>query len=821
MATDRGSAPAARRTPGLEGGGRRHSQIALAVAVALYGATSLRVTAHADDETSIGATLQEVVITARKRTENLQDVPESIDVFTSKDLENLSISQFEDYATKTPSVTFVSIGPGQTQFFMRGVSDGSSPNAQNLSTTGFFVDDMSMSYYGVIPDLHSYDIERIEVLNGPQGTLFGAGSMSGAIRIISKKPDLDAFSAGVDLDGGKIQRGTDNTTYEGFVNLPLIDGRTALRLSAFSVHDGGFIDNLLTTRQWVNGVVSNNAAWARSDYNTQSVAGGRAAIRQAIAEGWEANLTYFFQRQLHNGAWDQDPNYGDDKVSRFAPENGSNYLRSVDLHLDGDAGIGDLVFAGTYWSQSQHIIDEYSNYVQYSTVSPFTAANIQSFACQTGPTIPNTYQGLPQGAYSGCQVPTMFYRYNAATQRWSNELRLQSKAGGRFHWLGGLYLEKTEEQYSSFYEMPNMQQGGEAFQSQISYYNVYANEAATPLPHEWYSSVNELQYLQYTEFADLSFDLTPRWNIEGGVQHFQSKFNGGSEWAGYAWQPKEPSESSGGSHKFNFKAGTNYKVTDKVMLYGIFSQGFRDGGVNGGLGSLCVANGAPTEFKPDTLNNFEIGWKSTLLDGRMTWNGALYYMPWKDYQVPVYDLAICPSTFNANIGNARVYGAESNVDYRITEGLTVEASMSYDDSKITSNKFQNPDYVVFPGERLPFVAYFNGSANARYERPLSPALRGYAQFDIAYKGDTWSDLRATNPNGFARVLQPAYEISNLRLGVEAPGGRWTGEFYVSNLFDTNAVIFSNTGNYDRRQTTNLPRVIGLRASYRWGKKTTE
>jgi iron complex outermembrane recepter protein len=187
----------------------------------------------------------------------------------------------------------------------------------------------------------------------------------------------------------------------------------------------------------------------------------------------------------------------------------------------------------------------------------------------------------------------------------------------------------------------------------------------------------------------------------------------------------------------------------------------------------------------------------------------------------VYDLAICPSTFNANIGNARVYGAESNVDYRITEGLTVQASMSYDDSKITSNKFQNPDYVVFPGERLPFVAYFNASANARYERPLSAALRGYAQFDIAYKGDTWSDLRATNPNGFARTLQPAYEISNLRLGVEAPGGRWTGEFYLSNLFDTNAVIFSNTGNYDRRQTTNLPRVIGLRASYRWGKKTAE
>ncbi len=144
---------------------------------------------------------------------------------------------------------------------------------------------MSMSYYGSIPDLHTYDIERIEVLNGPQGTLFGAGAMSGAIRIISNKPDPNAFSAGFDLDGGKIQHGGYNSTYEGFVNLPIIDGRTAVRLSGYSLQDGGFIDNLLTTRDWVNGVVSTNAPWARNDYNTQHIEGMRAAIKQ-VDYGW-------------------------------------------------------------------------------------------------------------------------------------------------------------------------------------------------------------------------------------------------------------------------------------------------------------------------------------------------------------------------------------------------------------------------------------------------------------------------------------------------------------------------------------------------------
>jgi len=799
-----------------------HSKVALAVAAALYGASTLRVTpvmAAGDDTTATGM-LQEIVITARKRTENLQEVPESIDVFTSKDLENLSIAQFEDYATKTPSVSFISSGPGYQMYFMRGVSDGSSANASNLSTNGFFVDDMSMSYYGTIPDLHSYDIERIEVLNGPQGTLFGAGAMSGAIRIITNKPDPNNFSAGMDVDVGKIAHGTNNTTYEGFINLPLVEGRTAVRLSGYSVHDGGFIDNLLTTRHWLNGqtgVTSTNAEWARPDYNTETVAGARAAIKQVFNDQWSGSLTLGYQRQLHNGAWDQDPqHYGRYQVSRFGPENGNNYVRMVDLHVDGDVGIGDLVYAGTYWSTNQKTIDEYSNYVQYSNVSPFDAANIQSFACLTGPTIPNTYQGLPQDAYSGCQVPTMFYIYNNATQRWSNEVRLQSKAGGRFHWLAGLYMEKTEEEYSLFYDMPNIQQNGEALQSQLYYY-YYANESASPLPHEWYSYVSRLEYLQYTEFTDLSFDLTPRWNIEAGVQHFQSKFNGNSEWASYAWQPKLPSAYDGGSHKVNFKAGTNFKVNKDLMLYAIFSQGFRDGGINGGIGQSCLANGAPAYYQPDTLSNFEIGWKSTLLGGRMTWNGALYYMPWKDYQTPVYDLAICPSTFNANIGDARVYGAESNVNYLITEGLTLEASLSYTDSELTSNKFQNSDYVVFPGERLPFVPYFNYSVNTRYERPVSSRLRGFVQFDIAHKGDAWSDLRAVDVHGFARTLQPAYEISNLRFGLETPSGRWTAELYVSNLFDTNAVIFSNTANYDHRQTTNEPRVIGLRANYRWGK----
>src|SRR6185437_9118784 len=173
------------------------SRISLAVAAALAGAVAPRapsLAAAASADAAPTGELQEVVVTARKREENLQDVPVSIDVFTQKDLSHLAITGFDDYAQKVPSISFISVGPGTQVFFMRGVSDGSNPNYANSSATGFFLDDMSLSWFGVQPDLHLYDIERIEVLNGPQGTTFGAGSMAGAVRYITNKPDVSNFS---------------------------------------------------------------------------------------------------------------------------------------------------------------------------------------------------------------------------------------------------------------------------------------------------------------------------------------------------------------------------------------------------------------------------------------------------------------------------------------------------------------------------------------------------------------------------------------------------------------------------------------------------
>jgi iron complex outermembrane recepter protein len=778
------------------------SKISLAVAAALAVAPPRALALEPADVSA----LQEIVVTARKRQENLQDVPLSIDVFTKKDMQNLGISGFDDFAQKVPSISFISEGPGTQLFVMRGVSDGSNPNYSNTSATGFFIDDMSLSWQGVQPDLHLYDIERIEVLNGPQGTTFGAGAMAGAIRYITNKPDVNAFSGGIDLNGGHIQGGQQNWTYEAFLNAPIIEGVLGLRVSAFSDSHGGFINNALTTRTWVNTAVSDNAQWARNNYNRAHVEGGRVALKGVLNDQWNATLTYSFQRQSTQGAWDEDPNLAPRTVERFGPESRRFEARTLDFHVDGDVGIGDLVFASTYWALPTRQQNEYSQYIEN-----FNGGANEGVTCVNDPV-------YGTGPYAGCNVPIQYYEYHTNPQRWSNELRLASKAGGRFHWLVGLYWEKTKDDSAgSTYYMPGLRTDSPAFQ----YYNAYNGTppGSTSLPaNQWYAYSTRSDYLQTTEFSNISFDVTNKLNIEAGVVHFHSDFRYYSPFGQFAYAATTPALSVGSSQKWDSKFGINYKLTDKAMVYADFAQGFRDGGSNSGFPQSCYNKGVPQSYVPDTLNNFEIGWKTTSLNGHLVWNGAAYLMNWKQLQTIIYDVNICaPSSFYVNVGGARIYGVESNVDYKVNENWSMQAAGSYTDSHLISSPY--PTFEPNVGERLPYVPYFSWSWNLRYEHPLTTGLRGYAQVDMAHKGDMWNDLHVAGSNGFPRILQPDYSILNLRLGLNPDGGHWLTELYVTNLTDKNAIIYSNTGNFDLRQTTNEPRVFGLRLNYRFGKET--
>jgi iron complex outermembrane recepter protein len=819
------------------------SKLALAIATALSSTLVLRIAPAATAATtpaSSGASesggLEEIVVTARKRTENLQDVPISIDVYSSKDLQNLGISQFEDYATMTPSISFVSAGPGTQTLVMRGVSDGSNSNYASASLVLFMVDDLSMSFYSVTPDLHLYDIERIEVLNGPQGTTFGAGSMGGALRFITNKPDPTAFSAGVDGDFGKIDGGTKNGVIEAYLNMPIIPDWTAVRLSVYDDYHGGFITNALTTRHWVNGVTSNNAQWAGKDYNTEKVEGGRLAISQKIADGWKATVTAMYQSQLLHGAWDEDPTVGGavtytsltnsssvlangpqrpeppDTVDRFGPEMKQYYTKTFDFHLEGDVGIGDLVYANTWWSQDAHTVNEYSEYMQYLNTTPglsgFNATTQQAYTCLTDP--------IHGSKFSGCGVPIQYYDNIDNTDRWSNELRLQSKEGGWFHWLIGAYWEKTRELYTDFYAMPNLKLNGQAWQAETYYYGA---TSPPPKPDDWYSYVARFDYQQVTEFTNEVFDILPTLHLELGTVHFQSHQD---TWqlGGFWYQPESLQGNLSGSEKWNSKVDLSWNVTKDVMLYADAAQGFRDGGGNVGLSAACEKQGANLTYHPDTLTNYELGYKTTWLNGHITWDGAFYYMPWHNLQTLVFDPAICATaSFSTNVGDAQVYGSETEFKYQTDFGWTFGAMASYTDSHDRTDVYYNANFQVTPGERLPYAPYFNWSGNARYEHPLKDSLHWYGQYDAAHKGDMWNDLQANGYNGLPRVLQPGYTTMNIRFGLSETEQHWMTELYITNLTDKNAVIYTNEGNFDLRYTRNEPRVFGLRFSYRWGKPT--
>jgi iron complex outermembrane recepter protein len=819
---------------GLAAGG---SRIRLAVAAVLAGTAlphappSFADTMHAADAPAASGGLAEIVVTARKVAENLQEVPISIDVFTEKDMQNLGIASMDDYLQKVPSISYISTGPGTQLFVMRGVSDGSDPNYANTASTGFFVDDLSMNDGGAQPDLHLYDIERIEVLNGPQGTTFGAGAMSGAIRYITNKPDLHNFSAGIDTDVGRIQSAATNQTYEAFVNIPLIDGVLGLRGSAFSVSNGGYVNNQLTTRTWVNGAVSNNAPWAGHDYNHENVKGGRLALKAQFGEGWSALFTYGFQKQHTNGAWDEDPTLPKLTVERFGPEQNLFETNMADLHIEGDVGIGDLVFASAFWNQERRQWNEYSAYEENynagaGNVPPGTVIPPHTFPSTGYPGTQEGYTCLNDpyyggGAFTGCKPATQFYSYWINPKRWSNELRLSSKAGGRLHWLVGGYWQVTNDHnYGENYYMPGLQYKGAAFQNYLSYYGL--TQPSLP-PSVWYAYVETSHDLETSEFANISFDVSDKLNVEAGAVYFHSYSTYDTPLLAFAYAPNVPSDYSETSHKTDGKAGINYKVTDHVLVYADWAQGFRPGGSNSGLPSGpygCYAEGVTKTYSPDTLNNYEFGWKTSSQGGRLVWNGALYYMDWKQLQALIYDASVCPSSsYNINVGGARIYGMESNVDYKVDEHWALQGAMNYTDSRVTSAA--TPAYDTYVNERLPFAPYFSWSWNARYQSPVSDALKGYVQFDMSDKGDMYNGLNPNDKNtGLPRILQPSYIIMNLRMGINpARSENWFAEFYVTNLANKNAIIFSNTGNFDLRLTVNEPRVFGARISYRWGKST--
>jgi outer membrane receptor protein involved in Fe transport/tetratricopeptide (TPR) repeat protein len=771
--------------------------VSCAIGAVLYAGVASR--AAAADTSDDG--LAEVVVTARRRAENLQDVPQNIDVLTAQKIEELSVVRLENVIALSPSISFISSGPGGQRLTIRGASDGSSPNygSSNESTVSYLVDDLALDHYGHNPDLHLYDVERVEVMNGPQGTLFGPSALAGAVRIITNKPDPNEFSAGADVDGGAITGGGNNGTYEGYANIPLIQGVSALRFSAFSEHDGGYIDNLSSSRRWsVDGITSTNAEWAGNNFNKLHSYGGRIALLQNIGESWHVLVSGNYQQQIYQGSWEDNPLLAGPREAReFAPAGGYNYARFLELRVDGDVGIADLVYIGGVSSLASARSYNFSEYSQYSNYAGF----VQPLTCVTDPTTsPGNH---------GCGAPYMYGLPLGTIKRFSNEMRLQSKPG-RVHWTLGVYSDKLRNPYRAAEHLPNINFNGAPAQELIAAYDYQA----MPESGEFYSAYYVDNYNEATEFGDVTFDLDDLWSIEGGVQKFHSAVAESQVYATYFYYPRYSEYHRQFSNKVNLKAGLNFKPGLHSLLYFSFAQGYREGGFN--YVPSGSAAGVPQTFDPDTLNNYELGFKTEALGGRLIWNSAAYLMLWKNYQT-VVSVAGPPFAFQANIGDARIAGIESTIEWVPIDGVHLYLSGNYNDARLRSDEFQSPSFMVLPGERLSEAPLFNCSGTARYERRIENQ-RAYAQIDVEHKGSMWNSLQIDK-----RILQPEYSLINLRVGVGNADGAWRAEGYVTNVANRRAVVYADTTDYDyypgisTPQLATPPRVVGVRLSYNWKK----
>jgi len=316
--------------------------------------------------------LEEVIVTAQKRTENLQDVPVSIQALDSRTLGDLVITDFDSYAKYLPSLSYQTYGPGQSQLYVRGVTNGGDGlRVGSAPLVGVYLDEQPVTTIGNNLDVHIYDIERVEALAGPQGTLFGASSMAGTLRIITNKPKVGVFESGYDLGVTQVGSGATGGKLEGFVNIPLSD-RTAIRLVGYTQSDPGYIDNVTPDPVQVyptSGVVRDNSALVSKNFNETKTTGARAALKIDLNDTWTASPSITWQQQNADGSFASEPALGDRKIARYVAEVNDDHWYQAALTVEGKLGNFDLIYSGGYLERDIDNTADYSDYSYFYDVA--------------------------------------------------------------------------------------------------------------------------------------------------------------------------------------------------------------------------------------------------------------------------------------------------------------------------------------------------------------------------------------------------------------------------------------------------------------------
>ncbi|WNC67724.1 TonB-dependent receptor [Thalassotalea nanhaiensis] len=738
--------------------------------------------------------IEVIEVTSRKRVENIQHVPSSVQALSSKDIEEQGITNFEDYALLLPSLSFNSAGPGLAQVYMRGAADGGDGNASGSQpSVAIYLDEQPVTAIGRNLDLHVYDIERIEALAGPQSTLFGASSQSGTLRIITNKPDTEAFEGGVSVDLSTTNEGEPNNTFEGFVNIPVSED-TAIRLVGWSKHDGGYIDNIAgthTSALFTNGgesslVENNNDAHVEEDFNTLDNTGFRAGVKTQISDNWDALLTTIYQKQETNGVWYHDPDapngeVGDLEVQRFNPEEMDDEFTQASVTITGDLGDAELVYAGSFMERNVEFHNDYSDYTDY-----YSTSWIQYYGCE--------YYG---SATEDCTNMMIAYNDDNEYKRDTHELRLQSTGDSSIQYTLGLYQESSSHDYRQEWVMeglakgPDFEQFGE--------------------PDLWYLTDQNRDDDQSAVFGELTYQVNDKLALTLGGRYYsnESSLSGTSGYGviapGFPIIDVDTSVDDSGSI---FKANASYQLTDNRLVYLTWSEGYRPGGINRDETEVV-----PRTYKADFVENMEFGWKIMSEDQDLRFNGAIYSMSWDDMQLTRYDASFgSPVGLTINVSEASITGIESDLTYMLTSNFKLSAAASYNQAELSKDLSVGSKFAP-DGTELPNVPEFKGNISARYYQPIF-SYEGFIQATYSYVGERQSDIFKHSGGDLEtdqREELASYSIANISAGIEADS--WTATIYVNNLTDERAELSKGTASWDSTITVNRPRTIGVSLSY--------
>jgi len=670
--------------------------------------------------------LETIVVTAEKRPEPILSVAGSITALTAGQLQTTAAVNLEDYAALVPGLNLISQREGQTQLVLRGITTGSStPNA----TVAIYEDDTpygsSTSFASgnqLTLDLDPADIQRIEVLRGPQGTLYGASSIGGVLKYITTPPDLQSYRGRLEVDGDTVDGGGTGYGLRGMANVPLAKDTLGLRVSAFDRLDPGYIDN---------------PQLGRRNVNATRVYGGRAALLWRPVDRLSVRLTTQYQK-LHSGGMSEEdvsgatlqPLHGDLVQQRYSGEPlDIRYLLSSGV-ITYDLGWATILSA--------------------TSVSSLNETQFNDLTATYGPVLGPLLK-----------IPDLGIAFDIPIDQHkvTQELRLTSPSDLPLAWQVGFYY--THERSSH----------GEQFDPFLT-----ANGAAIPV-NLLSGSLND-RYTEYAGYGDVDYHFTTAFDVMAGVRYGTNQQNYSQPESGALVGPAATIVATSSDDSTTFLFSPRYRVNENNTLYARIASGYRPGGPNA-LTPAEAAGGVPSSFRPDSLINYEAGYKSNLLQHSLTLDLSVFYIDWRDVQIQTLFNGFDAS---GNGGTAKSDGVELSMVYAPVEGLTLSGDLDYTEAQLTADA---PGIDAKSGDRLPNVPKVAASLGADYSFPLFAAWRGFVGGDLHYVGDRVSGFVTGVPAGFARPVMPSYTIFNLRAGVKQDA--WAVELYAKNVGNSRGI----------------------------------